>query len=66
MPWAKKISTQKDSQRAQTPRQVMSRVNLVLSWKTKYENQLQEHKIENIKHARCKSKYNFIMTKYAI
>jgi hypothetical protein len=52
----KKKSTQKDSQRAQTPRQVMTRVNLVLSWNMKYENQLQKHKTKNIKHARRKLK----------
>jgi hypothetical protein len=56
VPWAKKKSTQKDSQRPQTPRQVMTRVNLILSWNMKYENQLQEHKTKNIKHTRCKSK----------
>jgi hypothetical protein len=54
--WARKISTQKDSQRAQTPRQIMTRVNLSLSWNMKYENQLQEHKTKNIKRARCESK----------
>jgi len=42
--------------KGQTPRQVMTRVNLILSWNMKYKNQLQEHKIKNIKHARCKSK----------
>jgi hypothetical protein len=44
----KNKSTQKDSQRAQTLRQVMTRINLVLSWNMKYENQItrtqnQEH-----------------------
>jgi hypothetical protein len=52
----KKKSTQKDSQKAQTPRQIMTRINLILSWNMKYESQLQEHKIKNIKHARCRSK----------
>ncbi len=44
----------------------MTRINVALSWIMKYENQLQEHKTKNIKHARLKAKQNFITTKYEI
>ncbi len=45
MSWAWKLPKRKDSQKAQTPWQVMTKIGLILSWNTNYKNKKQKHKM---------------------